>query len=282
MGRSCKKSCLVCYQKKNFTEFIQCDNHHHTCNSCLVSWYQQDSSKIGICPECRQTMEIKHLDLKHIEVKVKQDGLSMPIIPIITNPLDHLTQDWLNRFTKPCPNCGIYIEKSTGCNSMICRCGVEFCYKCGNRECECVEKCIRAHLLPLVFLKIFIVVGILLLVYYNLFLNGPKSPSKEFLFIMERCNETWPTSDQVCLAYEKELQRLVRRTIMRKRSSYFDGILENAILKSSWEELQTAYNAKGKNPLEMKRKWLQFKPNCEKDIFYLSNYCTYWNIRFFT
>ncbi|KAL5572285.1 hypothetical protein UlMin_021882 [Ulmus minor] len=30
-----------------------------------------------------------------------------------------------------CPNCRFYVEKSTGCLFMLCRCGVAFCYGCG-------------------------------------------------------------------------------------------------------------------------------------------------------
>jgi len=32
---------------------------------------------------------------------------------------------------KQCPKCHYWIEKSEGCNSMSCRCGLTFCYGCG-------------------------------------------------------------------------------------------------------------------------------------------------------
>jgi hypothetical protein len=32
---------------------------------------------------------------------------------------------------KKCPNCGIYIEKTDGCNYIKCRCQIQFCWLCG-------------------------------------------------------------------------------------------------------------------------------------------------------
>ena len=44
---------------------------------------------------------------------------------------------------KQCTKCKYFVEKSMGCNSMRCRCGRQFCYKCGTDQvggCECVKK----------------------------------------------------------------------------------------------------------------------------------------------
>lgn len=30
-----------------------------------------------------------------------------------------------------CPSCHFYVERSLGCNHMVCRCGCHFCYACG-------------------------------------------------------------------------------------------------------------------------------------------------------
>ncbi len=32
---------------------------------------------------------------------------------------------------KQCPNCRLWVEKDDGCNSLTCRCGIHFCYRCG-------------------------------------------------------------------------------------------------------------------------------------------------------
>jgi E3 ubiquitin-protein ligase RNF144 len=31
---------------------------------------------------------------------------------------------------KRCPKCHVFIEKTEGCNHMVCRCNHEFCYVC--------------------------------------------------------------------------------------------------------------------------------------------------------
>lgn len=32
-----------------------------------------------------------------------------------------------------CPQCGVCVERLSGCRHMVCRCGCEFCYDCGTR-----------------------------------------------------------------------------------------------------------------------------------------------------
>ena len=43
---------------------------------------------------------------------------------------------------KQCTKCRFWVERSAGCDSMKCRCGHGFCYKCGGDygKCECVQK----------------------------------------------------------------------------------------------------------------------------------------------
>ncbi|KAK6362194.1 hypothetical protein TWF730_005890 [Orbilia blumenaviensis] len=36
-----------------------------------------------------------------------------------------------------CPKCSNMVERNTGCNSMMCRCGMNFCYKCGREMRVC-------------------------------------------------------------------------------------------------------------------------------------------------
>lgn len=36
-----------------------------------------------------------------------------------------------------CPRCKFYVERTEGCPNMVCRCGCNFCYKCGGSPCKC-------------------------------------------------------------------------------------------------------------------------------------------------
>ena len=57
---------------------------------------------------------------------------------------DHRFHNWTRGFTASgnahchkCPTCGVYIQRSSGCNHMLCnRCETEFCYRCGGRFLE--------------------------------------------------------------------------------------------------------------------------------------------------
>ncbi|TNV83732.1 hypothetical protein FGO68_gene2846 [Halteria grandinella] len=43
---------------------------------------------------------------------------------------------------KQCPGCGQMVEKAAGCDHMKCRCGRDFCYRCGGMymQCECFKR----------------------------------------------------------------------------------------------------------------------------------------------
>lgn len=37
---------------------------------------------------------------------------------------------------KQCPSCKFWVEKNKGCDHMTCRCGYEFCFRCGAKYGE--------------------------------------------------------------------------------------------------------------------------------------------------
>lgn len=47
-----------------------------------------------------------------------------------------LAQGW-----KTCPSCSNMVSRSTGCAHMTCRCGMQFCYRCGRRYGTCGNTC---------------------------------------------------------------------------------------------------------------------------------------------
>lgn len=48
-----------------------------------------------------------------------------------------------------CPDCGTGIERTIGCAHMVCVCGGEFCYSCGETWSKCGITCPRRRALPL-------------------------------------------------------------------------------------------------------------------------------------
>lgn len=58
----------------------------------------------------------------------------------LNDPLNELKRE---RQWKHCPECKTLIERTVGCDHMVCRCGAEFCYKCGASaapECDCMSE----------------------------------------------------------------------------------------------------------------------------------------------
>ena len=45
--------------------------------------------------------------------------------------LDEASATFIRGTSKPCPQCGVNIYKTDGCNHMSCRCKCEFCWSCG-------------------------------------------------------------------------------------------------------------------------------------------------------
>ncbi|XP_046740282.1 E3 ubiquitin-protein ligase RNF14-like [Diprion similis] len=45
-----------------------------------------------------------------------------------------MSETWINTYSRNCPHCNAAIEKSDGCNKMVCwRCNTYFCWLCGTR-----------------------------------------------------------------------------------------------------------------------------------------------------
>ena len=71
------------------------------CLNCKVEWH-----KGMTCQEYKDSRDVNKLDDKFYQF-VKGAKFKM------------------------CPKCKYWVEKNQGCNHMRCRCGADFCYKCG-------------------------------------------------------------------------------------------------------------------------------------------------------
>lgn len=68
-----------------------------------------------------------------------------PYHPGIECPADTATQEARALATargwRECPTCRNMVEKASGCRHMTCRCGMQFCYRCGRRWDQCRFSC---------------------------------------------------------------------------------------------------------------------------------------------
>ncbi|TGZ80823.1 hypothetical protein EX30DRAFT_307012, partial [Ascodesmis nigricans] len=84
---------------------------------------------IGTCTECN-TQTCRHCKMTAHKGVCKEDQEG--------NGVKALGKQ---RGWRECPGCGEMVEKTQGCNHVRCRCGQEFCYKCGKVYSVCPGRC---------------------------------------------------------------------------------------------------------------------------------------------
>merc|ERR1711957_583665 len=55
------------------------------------------------------------------------------------------SEQWALRECQPCPSCMVLARRETGCDHIICRCGCDFCFRCGAPD-DAVSGCICGYL----------------------------------------------------------------------------------------------------------------------------------------
>eukprot|EP00013_Stygamoeba_regulata_P013022 CAMPEP_0177680958 /NCGR_PEP_ID=MMETSP0447-20121125/30451_1 /TAXON_ID=0 /ORGANISM="Stygamoeba regulata, Strain BSH-02190019" /LENGTH=542 /DNA_ID=CAMNT_0019190325 /DNA_START=98 /DNA_END=1723 /DNA_ORIENTATION=+ len=77
-----------------------------------------DACFLQFCTECNQPWSENH---RGITCQQYQDQVLARIDP---------TFGQLAKSTRRCPDCGVFLERTEGCNHMTCTCGAQFCYVC--------------------------------------------------------------------------------------------------------------------------------------------------------
>lgn len=124
--------------------------------SCQYPVSKEENEKMAMCPECNYVFciyckmvyhgvepcrlkneeklsLIKEYQSANRETKLKLEqryGKSL-LISLVEN---HMSEAWIHNNSNPCPSCNTAIEKSDGCNKMVCwKCNTFFCWLCGAR-----------------------------------------------------------------------------------------------------------------------------------------------------
>lgn len=110
------------YQNSKHTDITpgspdECQNDQLKCPICSVHY----------CLSCRVVYHTGKTCAEHQEVA-----------KIDENDAKFLQYARGSKF-KQCPHCDFWVERTLGCDHMKCRCGKDFCYKCGgiHGDCEC-------------------------------------------------------------------------------------------------------------------------------------------------
>lgn len=108
-----------CRENKHARECPTCHNYQIaspdvtpriTCNSCntVYCYYHSNAHNFDKYPTCEAYEESISQETK-------------------------LNIEFIQTFSKPCPHCGVMVQKTGGCNHMKCQCGTAFCWLCGKQ-----------------------------------------------------------------------------------------------------------------------------------------------------
>jgi hypothetical protein len=141
--------CSICYEEiKNISHACQLKAScgHEFCRACLTSWIESCETTASSKPPNKATCPICRDPINEWDVDRIVGHAFRPPKPIIppSDEADDLFRLWLEEEgARSCPQCGMWIIRSYGCNHMRCRCGAAFCYSCGNglpsSACSCED-----------------------------------------------------------------------------------------------------------------------------------------------
>ncbi|RHN67220.1 putative transcription factor C2H2 family [Medicago truncatula] len=156
-----KQSCGICFELKTYSDMFQTTKCKHLyCLDCICKYvtFQINNNlvKVITCPSPNCFVQLKPNELQHNlpkqvtfrwESLIYESSITFKFMSYARKLFQNFKLD--KKFLelakrerwKRCPSCSIYVERINGCNHMMCRCGSDFCYKCGVtlKYCECMR-----------------------------------------------------------------------------------------------------------------------------------------------
>lgn len=122
---------------KNYVDIHAAEMSWCPTADCNFAFVYDNEIRVLNCPRCRnsyclkcRTVEHKDMTCKEYQINSKTDKNDEKFIDFVKG----------HKF-KQCTQCLFWVEKNQGCDHMTCRCGYQFCYKCGGKyqACECMN-----------------------------------------------------------------------------------------------------------------------------------------------
>ena len=130
------------YLEYQFNQFVVMNSKEYSCcptPDCRNVFIAEEQNHFA-CDVCKNEYCLRCKTSFHVGQSCEQYQQSV---------IDKKTQSADDQFMKfvkgtnykMCPSCKFWVEKSSGCNHMVCRCRYEFCYACGGKynACACVK-----------------------------------------------------------------------------------------------------------------------------------------------
>lgn len=142
IGDRLDNECRSQYLDYNFQNFVQAHSSEYSCcptPDCKNVFIAGDEAYYN-CSICRKDYCLRCKVEYHKRMNCEQYQKS-----VIDKKTENADRNFMNFVKgtnyKQCPNCKFWVEKSSGCNHMTCRCSYQFCYACGGMymQCLCVK-----------------------------------------------------------------------------------------------------------------------------------------------
>ena len=122
-----------------------CD--HAFCRECLLQWYRPKIKAGALRLQCVESgckAQLGLDDVHALDVLLADQFRSTQQSSYTQRETSEFDVLMKQNQIVPCPGCCSLIERSEGCNAMVCRqCLCEFCYECGvelemsHYKCDC-------------------------------------------------------------------------------------------------------------------------------------------------
>ncbi|CAM9409475.1 unnamed protein product [Scytosiphon promiscuus] len=134
-------SCIVCFESSPVSRSARCAEGHAMCKTCVTSYVTEtlmpqgtvfwDRIKCGGSSTCGHLFGPSVTSVLPRTVVKKVETKQMDVAHLVAGERDPTSDKWISKHSKDCPNCGVPIQRSSGCMHMTCTmCRHHFWYKC--------------------------------------------------------------------------------------------------------------------------------------------------------
>ncbi len=139
-----KPECPICNEKKDLQKYCNSCPDFLSCEDCFQDFvdgsYESNGDEFPACPypACNQSIREELwrslITQEQYETWVGRREIPAGEIRTALAKATKKTMAWkTRRNTTKCYHCKARVERSGGCNHITCKCGAEFCMKCGSR-----------------------------------------------------------------------------------------------------------------------------------------------------
>jgi len=64
-------------------------------------------------------------------VRLRNENCGLRLRSVLESALEDPTQSWVWSQCQACPQCFVLVRREDGCSHLVCRCGCDFCFRCG-------------------------------------------------------------------------------------------------------------------------------------------------------